>query len=113
MRQLTLLVRATIGHARRLPVEAVIWTVGLTVMAAMDPATDGDTWCLFARTGIEWCPGCGLGHSIAHLARGEWSASFAAHPLGGVVVVGLVVRVLNLLHGAYGARPGFTRSYRR
>jgi hypothetical protein len=38
--------------------------------------------CLFRRlTGVP-CPGCGLTRSWAHLAKGEWSASLRAHPLG-------------------------------
>lgn len=28
------------------------------------------------------CPGCGLTTAFAHLARGHWEASIAAHPLG-------------------------------
>ncbi|NBC84810.1 MAG: DUF2752 domain-containing protein [Bacteroidetes bacterium] len=100
-----ILLRAMAGHVRRFPAEAAIWAVGLIVMAAMDPATDGETWCVFARMGIEWCPGCGLGHAIALLARGEWAASFAAHPLGGVVVAGLTIRILDLIRGAYTDSP--------
>ena len=74
---------------------------GLAVMAWMDPATTGESWCVFAQLGIEWCPGCGLGHAIAHLARGEWAASLQAHPLGGAVVVLLIGRIATLLRDAY------------
>jgi hypothetical protein len=76
--------RAAGRWLRRVPWEAVIWMVGLAAMASFDPRSETlETWCLFNRLfGIEECPGCGLGHSIAFLARGEWAASVRAHPLG-------------------------------
>ncbi|PEN14483.1 hypothetical protein CRI94_05515 [Longibacter salinarum] len=102
------------GHMRRFPVEAGLWTAGLVLMAFMNPSAEGETWCLFARLGIEWCPGCGLGHAIAFMARGEWAASFAAHPFGAVVVAGLFVRIVRLLREAYGRRrPVFSTFSRR
>lgn len=96
-----LLLRAVGGHLRRFPAEAAIWTIGLAAMAWMDPATTGESWCVFAQIGIEWCPGCGLGHAIAHLARGEWVASLQAHPLGFAVVVLLTGRIVTLLRDTY------------
>lgn len=100
-----LLVRAVGGHLRRFPVEAAIWVAGLAAMAWMDPTTTGASWCVFAQLGIEWCPGCGLGHAIAHLARGEWAASLQAHPLGIAVVILLMGRVGTLLRDAYLRNP--------
>jgi hypothetical protein len=32
--------------------------------------------------GITWCPGCGLGHSIAYFMHGDIYHSFHAHWLG-------------------------------
>lgn len=38
--------------------------------------------CLFrALTGWR-CPGCGMGHALQAAFRGDWAASWAAHPLG-------------------------------
>ncbi len=31
------------------------------------------------------CPGCGLTRAFAHLAKGEWPAALAAHPLAPVL----------------------------
>jgi hypothetical protein len=52
---------------------------------------------LFDALGVSFCPGCGLGHSIAWLARGDLAASFQAHPLG-LPAVGLVgYRIVDLV----------------
>ena len=41
--------------------------------------------CLFRRlTGIP-CPGCGMTRAFAHLAKGEWAAAWANHPLSFVL----------------------------
>jgi len=91
--------RAAGRHLRRLPWEAMVWIAGLVAMASLDPRSDTlETWCLFNRVlGLETCPGCGLGHSIAFLARGEWAASFRAHPLGVPAVITILLHVGRLL----------------
>lgn len=33
------------------------------------------------------CPGCGLTRAFAHLAKGEWSAAIADHPLAPIFAV--------------------------
>lgn len=33
------------------------------------------------------CPGCGLTRAFAHLAKGEWSAAIADHPLAPLLAV--------------------------
>jgi hypothetical protein len=43
---------------------------------------NGPTLCPFRLlTGLP-CPGCGMGHAVVFALRGDFSASFAAHPLG-------------------------------
>jgi uncharacterized protein DUF2752 len=49
--------------------------------------------------GLSFCPGCGLGHSVAYLARGQFAASFGAHPLGLPAVVGLTIHIVALARG--------------
>jgi hypothetical protein len=49
------------------------------------------------------CPGCGLTRAFAHLAKGEWSAALAAHPLAPVFVAEAVAGWL--LWGARLRRP--------
>jgi hypothetical protein len=42
----------------------------------------GPNFCPFKMlTGLP-CPGCGMGHAVVYALRGDFSASFAAHPLG-------------------------------
>lgn len=68
------------------------WVIGLLLLAFMNPEQDQATLCLFEWIGFTWCPGHGLGHSIAYLFRGEWYESFLAHPLGPVAVPLLIAR---------------------
>lgn len=37
------------------------------------------------------CPGCGLTRAFAHLAKGQWSAALAAHPLAPVLAAEIVL----------------------
>ena len=78
--------------------EAVIWMVGLVALAAADPtAPPLLNLCLFDALGVSFCPGCGLGHAIAWLARGDIGASFQAHPLGLPAAGILLYRIVHLL----------------
>ncbi|MEM1097089.1 MAG: DUF2752 domain-containing protein [Bacteroidota bacterium] len=87
---------------RRIPFEAVIWTAGLIALACTDPNEPGlFELCAFKWVGFEWCPGCGLGHAVAHLFRGEWLASWNAHPLGGPALLILVGRIATLVRDAW------------
>ncbi len=58
------------------------------VLAVWTPPDDPSaTLCLFHRvTGIG-CAGCGLTRALALLAKGQWSAAFAVHPLAPVLAV--------------------------
>ncbi|WP_456427823.1 DUF2752 domain-containing protein [Rhodocaloribacter sp.] len=94
-------VRTWTRRLRRIPPEAVLWTTGLIALACTDPNAESlFGLCVFKALGFEFCPGCGLGHAVAHLFRGEWAASFAAHPLGPFAVVVLSGRVGSLVRQA-------------
>ena len=89
----------TLGRQlRRVPLEAVVWTAGLIVLACTNPEAEGfiegclSKWLL----GMP-CPGCGLGHAVAYLFRGEVVLSFQAHPLGPLAAVILTGRVVRLV----------------
>jgi uncharacterized protein DUF2752 len=67
------------------------WTWALAGLAALagfaclhvwvPPEDAASSLCLARRLlGIP-CPGCGMTRAFAHLAKGEWAAAVAAHPL--------------------------------
>jgi hypothetical protein len=74
---------------------ALAGLAGLAVLALLhvwvpdpDPAR---AFCFSRRfLGIP-CPGCGLTRAFAHLAKGEWTAALAAHPLAPVLAAEAVV----------------------
>jgi len=81
---------------RAIPLEAVFWAGALAFAASIDPqASGGLNLCLIEHLGLP-CPGDGLGTGIAHLVRGNWDASWAAHPLAGPVVGVLVVHIVTV-----------------
>ncbi len=83
--------------------EALIWVAGLTAVALPDPTVEmGWTLCIFDWTGFfEWlglsCPGCGLGHAVGYLFRGEFAMAFEEHWLVVGVVAAIFIRVIRLL----------------
>jgi len=90
---------------KKFPWEALIWIAGVAFVAFPDPAID-KSWsrCFFEFVGIAGpgglqnvCPGCGLGHAVAYLFRGEFALSVDAHLLGLPAVVVLSGRSISLL----------------
>lgn len=80
-----------------LPREAIIWIVALLLLACYQPVHQAHfSFCLFSHLGMEWCPGCGLGRSIAFLLKGQLIESLRIHPLGFVAVIILVRRIFML-----------------
>ena len=70
-------------------------------LAMMDPHSTGPSLCLFEAVGIPFCPGHGLGHSIAFSFRGQWGQAFSAHPLGPFAIVILGGRIFSLWINAF------------
>ncbi|GIV58628.1 MAG: hypothetical protein KatS3mg042_1541 [Rhodothermaceae bacterium] len=86
---------------QRIPVEALVWTAGLAALACMDPEAEHlFSLCLFKNLGLPFCPGCGLGHAVAYLVRGDLAASWQAHPLGVPAVLMLTGRIVALVRQA-------------
>ena len=90
--------RLLLRTARHLPPEAAIWTAALVALACTDPRAGGlVSLCVLKGLGLPFCPGCGLGHSIAFLLEGQWTAAVQAHPLGPVALPVLVGRITKFL----------------
>lgn len=82
--------------------EWVALTIGLLVMALMNPYIDnGPTLCLFETIGITYCPGDGLGHSIAFLTRGDFSNALEANIMGPAAFLILSSRILYQLNNIF------------
>ncbi len=77
--------------------ELVIWISGLFLLGTMSPENEHASLCPFNALGLSFCPGCGLGHSISWLFRGEFNLSFQTHPLGWFAVIILLVRIITLI----------------
>ena len=77
--------------------EAVVWITGILLMGFMSPADGHASLCPVRLSGLGFCPGCGLGHSISWLFRGEFQQSFHAHPLGIAALLILIWRIVVVL----------------
>ncbi len=83
---------------KRAHLEAFFWLSAIIALALTNPAKEGHaSLCLIKNTGLGFCPGCGLGHAISWLFRGEVIESFRSHPLGIPAVLILLVRSIKLL----------------
>jgi hypothetical protein len=76
--------------------ELLFWVTGIGILAITDPCNGHYTLCLFKLAGFGYCPGCGLGHSIAFLFRGDFIASVHAHPLGIPALFFILLRIYRL-----------------
>ncbi|MBC7848557.1 MAG: DUF2752 domain-containing protein [Chitinophagaceae bacterium] len=77
--------------------ELIAWVVALLIPIFINPAeTSHFTLCVFNAIGFNWCPGCGLGRSIASFYRGNISQSLEQHWFGIAAVFVLAYRILYL-----------------
>ena len=76
--------------------ELIFWMAALLSLAFSDPTKTHFILCPLRLMGITWCPGCGIGHAISFLFRGNISASFHAHWLGVPALLILLYRVYTL-----------------
>jgi Protein of unknown function (DUF2752) len=62
--------------------EAGMWLAGLVLLAFMSPGGEHlFSFCPYSWFLEDGCIGCGLGHGISYLFRGDWEASWREHPL--------------------------------
>lgn len=85
----------------KLPLEGICWVTALLLLYFTNPHDHHFTLCPLENIGFAWCPGCGLGRSIALFLHGEISASFAMHGLGIPAFFVIVHRIYSLLKQTY------------
>lgn len=97
---------------RKFPLELACWIGALVSLAITNPAGTHYSLCVFRLLGWQHCPGCGLGHAIAYLLRGDIVASWHSHPLGAFALFIILQRIavlstpfyLNLKNHLYGRK---------
>lgn len=94
-----------VSASNRSLMEAAIWIVGLAAVGSADPTLPSAIdLCLFKAIGLPGCPGCGLGHAMGYLFRGEWLLAIQTHWFSPVVLGILVTRIVSLLRHAFSER---------
>jgi hypothetical protein len=79
---------------RRVSPEMLVWAAVLCFPLLIDPYVQGHiSLCPFKAVGIDFCPGCGLGRSMALLYRGDLAESLRVHPMGIVALAILIYRI--------------------
>tara|TARA_R100001143_G_scaffold63603_2_gene73712 strand:- start:50811 stop:51152 length:342 start_codon:yes stop_codon:yes gene_type:complete len=86
--------------------EWIVLLSGLLLMAFLDPFSNAPSYCILDRLGLNFCPGCGLGKSIAHTFRGDLHASMQAHPAGIFAILVIFGRVLSIFHRNHKYKKG-------
>jgi hypothetical protein len=77
--------------------ELAFWVAALISLAFSNPAgTVHFSLCPFKAMGITWCPGCGLGHSIAWLFHGNLANASHAHWFGIPALIIILYRIYSL-----------------
>ncbi len=65
---------------------------GLAVFHVWEPSGDPSSALCFSRRLFHLpCPGCGMTRAFAHLAKGEWAAAVADHPLAPVIALEFIL----------------------
>lgn len=82
--------------------ELLFWAAALIALALSNPAEPSQySLCPLKLMGITWCPGCGIGHAIAWLFRGDIKSSFHAHWLGLPALIIIGYRIYTLGRAAF------------
>lgn len=83
----------------RFPWEAAFWVTALAALAIADPNADRHfSLCPLKSLGLNFCPGCNIGHAITFFLHGNVQQSWSTHWLGIPAVVVLSARSLALFY---------------
>jgi hypothetical protein len=95
-----------IGLLKKVNFELFTWVTALVLLAFLNPDINQVSLCPLKFLGFHYCPGCGLGRSIALIFRGRFTESFSMHPLGFFALSIIGYRIFQLakvaLHNAGG-----------
>lgn len=83
------------------PIEWMCWVSALFLLYLSNPHVHHFSLCPLDYIGIAWCPGCGLGRSIALFMHGELQESIRMHWLGIPAFFVIVHRIYSLSKRAY------------
>ena len=94
--------------------ELCFWISALIALGFSNPSLETHfTLCPLKLLGLSWCPGCGLGHSIAFLLHGDIVNSWHAHWLGIPALAMILYRIYDLIQqrffGKYDLPLAFTK----
>lgn len=82
--------------------EWIAFLAGLLLLAGMNPYIEtGPSLCPYDWLGIPFCPGDGLGHSIAFAFRGDIYNAVEANVLGPLAIAIISGRILYLLYNHF------------
>jgi hypothetical protein len=88
--------------------ELIFWIAALVSLAFTNPAGPAHfSLCPLKAMGVTWCPGCGLGHAISWLFRGNIRNSFHAHWLGIPALCIILYRIYTLIVQKFTNRTSF------
>ncbi len=76
--------------------ELIFWVLALLALALSNPLHSHFSICPLALAGINWCPGCGLGHAISFALQGRITAALQSHPLSLFALAVIFHRILQL-----------------
>ena len=79
-------------------IEIPVFAAGLIALALMNPENSGPDLCLLEYFGFVYCPGDGLGHSIAYIFRGNLESAIEANFMGPFAVGMLSMRIIYLFN---------------
>jgi len=78
--------------------ELIFWIAALVILFVIEPSQVHFTLCPISNLGFDFCPGCGLGHSIHYALRINFEESFMSHPLGIIAIFILFQRIITLFY---------------
>ena len=78
--------------------ELMFWFTAMLLLFFLSPGGSQTSRWVFRCSGIEHCPGCGLGHSINHALHARFAQSVDAHLMGIPALIIIFHRITQLIY---------------